>query len=93
MNYHGHKPGCRHDTPQTSGLFGLASNLLQLSYSLAWAGARGGRALLERAVWMDHSPGCASGGHGCEHACDCCCRIECLPPVYAGCCRTGCGRC
>ncbi len=86
MNYY-HAPSCRCHEPQNYGVASLAVNLLRLASSAAWAAARGGRALLERAVWMDHSPGCPRAG--CGHH-DCCC-IECRPPVYAGCCRSGCG--
>jgi len=83
-----HAPGCGHRAPQNYGLTELVGNLLRLSYSAAWAGARAGRALLERAVWMDHSPGCPRGGCGCGHECG---HIECLPPVYSGCRRHDCG--
>ena len=89
MSYSSRKPCCQHHASQPAGLFALAGNLLNLGYSLAWAGARGGRALLERAVWMDHSPGCPRD-YGCGSGCHCC-QIECLPPVYAGCCRPHCG--
>ncbi|HTS63224.1 MAG TPA: hypothetical protein VMH28_14450 [Candidatus Acidoferrales bacterium] len=81
-----HSPGCRHQAPRGYGLTELATNLLRLGYSAAWGGARAGRALLERAIWMDHSPGCPRGGCGRD-----CCHIECLPPVYAGCRRHDCG--
>ncbi|MGA2735931.1 MAG: hypothetical protein ABSG65_00610 [Bryobacteraceae bacterium] len=88
MSYY-HAPGSRRQAPQSYGVTTMAGNLLQLAYSMVWAGARQGRALLERAIWMDHSPGCPrGGGQGCGCH-DCGCHVECLPPVYTGCCRTG----
>jgi hypothetical protein len=83
---------CRHH-PYAShggyypGIAGIARGLLSLTVSAVHGGFRLVRTAVEGAVWEPCSEVdcCSASCRPARHSCS----VECLPPVYAGCCHHG----